>query len=134
MQTEEAEIVNQSYKRCLESPSFMSDFYEVFMAKDGHIREKFSHTDMSHQMRALRDGIQYMIMFAAGSHIAEAKVEDLALHHDRDHRNIAPALYEIWVQSLLETLQKHDPLYSEELALHWRNVLAHGILRMQAKF
>lgn len=134
MEQNEVEQVNESYKRCLKNPHFFDDFYKTFMAQDAHIIEKFKNTDMNHQMAALRHGLQYMIMFASGSSIAAAKVEDLAVTHDRNHRNIPAHMYDAWLTSLLATIQKHDPECTDNLLRDWRNVLSHGIMRMKTMF
>lgn len=134
MDESEVEKVNESYKRCLEKADFFVDFYKNFAGKGPHIVERFAKTNMERQMNALRFGLQYMIMFASGSKIAAAKIEDLATTHDRNHRNIGPELYDAWTESLLETVQTHDPQFSDELAMNWRNVLGHGIRRMKAMY
>ncbi|WP_413559035.1 globin [Bdellovibrio sp. HCB209] len=123
--------VNASYQRCLLIPDFIADFYQNFTAKGPHIVEKFKGTDMKRQIDTLKHGLQYIIMYSSGSKIAMTKVEDLGVTHDRNHRNITPDLYEAWVTSLIETVRKHDPQYSDELAMSWRNVLSYGIQRMQ---
>lgn len=134
MEQAEVDQALASYKRCLESPEFFPDFYRFFKGKGSHIVEKFKNTDMNRQMEALRHGLQYMIMFASGSKIAAMKIEDLGITHDRYHRDIRPEMYDDWLASLLETIQRHDPEFNEELAMSWRNVLGHGIRRMKAMY
>lgn len=134
MEQSEIDLVGESYKRCLEVPTFFEDFYAIFTAQGPHIREKFEKTDMDRQMHALKHGLQYMIMYATGSKIASAKIEDLALTHDRHHRNIVPEMYDAWTASLLKAVQKHDPQYSDTLGMSWRNVLDHGTRQLKAKY
>ena len=131
---DEITLVTQSYERCMQSPTFFSDFYSHFMSKGRLIQEKFKNTDMTHQMNALKHGLQYMIMFASGSKIAATKIDDLATTHDRNHRAISPDMYEDWMASLLQTVKEHDKEYSKELAWAWKNVMSHGIVRMKTRF
>lgn len=134
MEQSEVELVNESYQRCLQAQSFFTDFYAIFMAHGPEIREKFAQTDMNRQMHALKNGLQYMIMYATGSKIAAAKIEDLALTHDRHHRNILPEMYDVWTASLLKTVKKHDPEFSDTLAMSWRNVLDHGTRQLKGRY
>lgn len=134
MEQQELDLVNQSYNRCLENKDFFPHFYKNFTSKSPDIAERFKNTDMKRQMDALRLGLQYMIMFASGSKIAAAKVEDLGLTHDRHHRNITPELYEAWLQSLIETIKSCDPNYSDEIAMAWRNTLGFGIRQMKSMY
>lgn len=134
MAFDEIQLVEESYKRCIAQENFFPDFYRNFMGKGPVIVEKFKNTDMNHQMNALKHGLQYMIMFAEGSKIASTKVESLGLTHDRNHRDISPELYDLWMQSLLETIKTHDELYTDELGHYWRNVMSHGIQHIKGMY
>lgn len=130
----EIQRVSASYKRCLESPEFFDVFYKNFTSKGPRVVEKFKNTDMKRQMDALKHGVQYMIMFAEGSKIAAAKVEDLGVTHDRNHRDISPELYTDWLKSLIETIKQFDPEYTDDLGRDWEEVMGHGIRRMKAMY
>jgi hypothetical protein len=134
MGNDEIARVKESYQRCLESQEFFDVFYKNFTAKGPHIVDKFKDTDMKRQMDALKHGLQYMIMYAEGSKIASAKIEDLGTTHDRKHRDITEGMYMDWTRSLVETIAKFDPQFNQDLARDWENVLSHGIRRIKAMY
>ncbi len=130
----DAFLVQQSYGRCCLSEGFFDDFYTAFVNKSPAIAEKFAHTDMAKQKRLLRQGISYMLMYYNNSKLADSKISSIAETHARGHFAISPELYDIWLETLLDTIQAHDPMVDEALKTSWRNVMLKGIQAMAAKY
>ncbi|WP_020209242.1 globin [Gilvimarinus chinensis] len=119
------DLVFQSYGRCCNRDTFFSDFYDNFMGKSDEVRQMFVDTDMPAQRHLLRNGIMQLILFSRG--LPDTKLKALGKSHNRQGYNIRPHLYNTWLEALLETLSKHDPMYSERIDTAWRRVLAPGI-------
>ncbi len=138
IRTEEDEnefaAVEKSYDRVKDQPDFFDFFYHSLFSSHRAIFEMFKETNMESQKKALRDSIQYMLMLNAGSKIANRKFDQLAITHDRDHRNIKPALYKHWIDSLIRSVAAFDPEFSPLLEDKWRRAVAAGIHRMVSKY
>lgn len=124
-----ADMAFQSYGRCIKSESFFEDFYSIFHGKSDVIRNMFTNTDMMQQRHLLRAGILWLLMHARGA--PGNKLKHLATTHSRTGYNVSPALYGLWVDALMETIERHDPEYSKELDGYWRESLAPGIKIIQ---
>lgn len=121
----ETSRVMQSYGRCCASPSFFDDFYKTFLNSSPAIREKFVKTDMAAQKHLLRAGILNLVLFARG--MPDTKLRALGESHSRTGFNIRPELYDIWLDSLLQTIRQHDPELEPADLLAWQETLGKGI-------
>lgn len=117
--------VMQSYGRCCASPRFFDDFYATFLASSPAIREKFVRTDMTAQKQLLRAGILNLVLFARG--MPDTKLRALGKSHSREHLDIRPELYDLWIAALLKTISQHDPELEQQDLQAWRTVLNKGI-------
>ena len=120
-----ADIVFQSYGRSCNTPEFYETFYNVFMNKSPAIRAKFVNTNMKTQHGLLRGGIMWLIMHARG--MSDSKIRALGKSHSQGRMDIHPAMYELWVDALMETLHQHDPEFNLQLELIWRQTLKPSI-------
>ncbi|MCK0537841.1 globin [Alcanivorax quisquiliarum] len=121
----DSDSVFQSYGRCCAREQFFEDFYRIFMGRSDAVRQMFTNTDMAEQRRLLRAGISWLVMYSRGA--PGGKLRDLGKTHDREGYNVPPALYAVWLDALMETVQLHDPEYTSELDRQWRAVLNPGI-------
>jgi hemoglobin-like flavoprotein len=128
------ELVQNSYGTCCLSPAFFDDFYAAFLASSREIAGKFTRTDMAKQKSLLREGISFMVMFSAGKTIGKLKVESLGESHSQARMDIKPEWYDLWTNSLLKAVAKHDPGYSPEVQRAWREVLSPGIEAMRSRY
>lgn len=126
--------VEKSYDRVKDHPDFFDFFYHSLFSSNRAIFEMFKQTNMESQKKALRDSIQYMLMLNAGSKIANRKFDQLAITHDRDHRNVNPILYKHWIDSLLKALAAYDPQFNLTLDMKWREAVSAGIHRIKSKY
>ena len=123
------EVFRASLKRCLAKPEFLLDFYGIFMASSDEVREKFKNTDLKRQTEVLADSLWVMANVAASAKGGAAwdSLPRLAEKHDRAHLDIRPELYDVWLNALVETARRHDPLFSAQIESDWRETLAVGI-------
>ncbi len=137
------EMFNNSYERVAawqesavaseKSNVFFFRFYEIFTTKSPEIAAAFRNTDMNRQVRMLRQSIVYLVNFYATKN-ANDFLQRIARRHARGDLNIAPALYDLWLQALLEAVSEHDTDFSVETAEAWSQVLAPGIEFMKSYY
>ena len=127
------DVFRASLKRCLLSDDFLRQFYHRLLASSEEVRQKFENTDLDRQARILEDSL-YMLTVAAqssrsGEEVSPAWTEmsRLARMHDRDHLDIRPGLYDLWLHCLLDAARSHDPEFSPEIEEDWRKTLEIGI-------
>lgn len=126
--------VKKSYQRCLLHPEVFEKFYENFFKTDKRIPELFRNTDFTLQRTAIKHGIEYMIMYAEGSRIADAKIDSLSTKHDRNHLNVQPELYNNWMEALIKTIQLYDSEFNSDLQNCWTRILSYSISRIKSKY
>lgn len=131
-----AETFLGSLKRCLSKPDFLLDFYGAFMASSDEVREKFRNTDFQHQTRVLSESLWAMALAAQGGEGSPARgaLPLLSERHDRHHLDIRPGLYDNWLECLVTTASRHDPLFSPEIEGAWRQTLSVGIEYMRSRY
>jgi len=125
-----------SLKRCLAAPSFLLDFYGLFMASSDDVRRRFRDTDFQRQTRVLADSLWVMANVAQAERSSPAwgELPRLAERHNRHGLDIPPGLYDLWLDCLLQAARKHDPQFSPEIEAAWRETLAVGIEYMRSKY
>lgn len=128
----DADIVFQSYGRSCSKTEFFQDFYATFINKSPVIARTFVNTNMATQQALLRSGILWLVMHARG--MPDTKIRALGESHSKKKMNIDPALYSFWLDSLIETLRRHDPKFSPELEQAWRRVLMPSIQKIQSMY
>lgn len=109
-----------------EQTAFFDLFYQLFIAANEEVAEKFKHTDFERQKRVLRESLKELLMFFL-SHRITPYMKGLARVHDRSHRDIRPELYELWLEKLLEAARRLDEHFDDDDELAWRLVLRPGI-------
>lgn len=127
-------IYSDSLQRCLDRPSFLGRFYELFLASSEEVRQKFAHTDFVHQIRALRKSLLDASWIGSPGAEAKAELERVAENHSRAKRDIPARLYDLWMESLIETVRETDPLFSPTVEEAWRTLLALVIDFMKARY
>lgn len=112
---------------------FVTRFYDVFIGKTPVIAGYFSDTDMSRQKEMLAQSLHEMVEFST-TRVASERLRHVALRHSRRERDIAPELYEDWLESLIETVREFDLEFTDEVELSWRVVLSPGIAYMKFRY
>ena len=128
------DIFNSSLERCQSNPQFLTLFYHKFVIANAEIREKFSNTNMENQKMMLHASI-YMVMLATQKNqAATAYLDKVAKRHSKTDLNIRPELYDIWLDTLLDTVSIIDPQYKDETELAWKRVMTYGAEYMKSKY
>ncbi|MFL0803301.1 MAG: hypothetical protein K6L81_06260 [Agarilytica sp.] len=131
------EIYDQSYSRVMENDisglSFFDTFYSKFLDASPDIAEKFKNTDMTAQKKMLKKSFYHLLIFY-GSNQADDYIQKIARSHDKTHLDIQPALYDIWLNTLMATLSEYDDEFTDDVELAWRLVLTPGITYMKFKY
>jgi len=132
MTREQVEAFQESLGRCLKSPNFIGDFYDRFQDTSDEVRNKFRDTDFAHQNRALADSLYVMAVAADGgrANIARQDMKRLARRHEE--MNIAPWMYDVWLDCVVQAAKRHDPLFSPDVEHAWRETLRPGIEYMRS--
>ncbi len=132
----QVDIFRDSLKRCLATPEFLHDFYELFMASDDAIRRKFAKTEFPRQTRVLADSLYILAMAAESKADAYAwrELDRLAERHARGGLDVDPMHYETWLDCLIAAAKKHDPDFTKDVGAAWRASLTPGIEHLKSKY
>jgi len=129
------EVFNDSYERCLAKDNFIDRFYERYIASNEDIARKFSHTDVEQQKTMLKASL-HMIMALRLVDAEEAVTyfKRIGVVHGRDHHDIGPELYDLWLTSLMDVVEECDDRYTPEVDNAWRQLLTGGIEIMKSMY
>lgn len=127
-------IFDASFARVLgrrvEGRAFFEAFYVHFIGASEEVAKKFRDTDMARQQAMLKKSFYHLVSFY-GSSNAYYYLNGVAISHNRRHLDISPALYELWLETLVATLWDFDPQCNAEVELAWRLVMTPGIVYMK---
>ncbi len=130
------QIFDLSFERCRgikARPPFFESFYYRYLNTDPRIASIFRNTDIQHQQKMLEKSFYRLLTFYATNN-SDDYMESIASSHSRQHHNIAPELYDLWLDTLLETVEQFDPLFDDTIELAWRLILSSGITYMKFKY
>jgi len=133
MYERDVQLFNDSIERCSCGPEFLRRFYALFLASSDTVARKFEQTDLRRQARLLRTSL-YIMMLASGALERVVHLERLAKLHSRAGLDIAPDLYDLWLDRLLQAVAEFDPLFDTETGTAWRRVLQPGIDFMKSRY
>lgn len=123
-----------SLERCTRDESFIPAFYQRFLATSEEIREKFRDTDFEHQNQMLLQSLRLAAGATVGDSASLRELRNRAETHDRHHLNIAPRLYDDWLNAVIETARKFDVEWSDAVEESWRAILGHVIDYMRRRY
>lgn len=133
MSHDDVAVFDDSLARCYADPRFLERFYEVFLAASPEAREKFANTDLAKQRRMLKASLVLMMLSAGEKPEGQVHMERIASVHGQHGHDIPAALYDVWLQSLLQVVTEFDPAADPEVLAVWRRVLAPGIAYMKSR-
>ena len=106
---------------------FFTRFYERFLAHEP-IKKLFATTDMTRQVSMLKKSMFHLITFYITAS-PTSELERMAEIHHTIGLNID--LYDLWLQSLVETVAEFDGEYDLSVELAWKLALSPGITYMK---
>ena len=113
--------------------SFFDAFYDRFIQSSAEVAQHFKHTDMQRQKKILEKSFYSLLIFYATNN-ANDYLEEIAIQHSKSALDINPGLYDLWLESLIETVKEYDDHFTPETELSWRLVLSVGITYMKFKY
>ena len=129
------EIFNDSYERCLAKGDFIKRFYDIYIASNEVVSQKFANTDIKKQKAMLQTSLHMiMALNRTESEAAAAHFRRIGIAHGRKKHDIAPELYDLWLTCLLETVKECDDRYDLQVDTAWREVLSDGIKIMKSMY
>ena len=134
MESQDIQAVLQSFGRCTLSDDFLITFYDILTRSSNEIAAMFAHTDMRRQRGLLREALVHLISFNTGNDFATRRIAELTASHARDQLKVRPELYEIWIDSLVKAVRRHDAQCTPDLEAAWRRVAEPGIAAMRAGY
>lgn len=128
------EEVRQSFARCEAAGDFAETFYSTFMNASPAIAPFFAQTEFGRQRQLLRDSVYLMVTHDVSDPDMRALLDKLGGLHSRAGRNIAPKLYELWLDCICATVKQLDPEWTQSLEDHWRVRLRAGMQIIMAAY
>ncbi|AWB68352.1 hypothetical protein C2869_18915 [Saccharobesus litoralis] len=126
-----AELFNDSYERVMQNADeFYGFFYQVFLAKDPQIKQRFAHVDLVRQISMLKNSLAYLLV-CQSSEAAQRELIRLAKQH-HDEYLVEVFMYDIWLDTLVEVVEEFDSKYYPEVGEAWRRTLSPAVRLMKA--
>ena len=116
------EVFHNSFERCLAKPGFFNRFYELFLNSSPNIQDKFKNTDFRKQTQMVKKSLYRLTMASTRSKESLAELERIRQTHSPDHLNIEPYMYDLWLDSLLQTVKEYDKAWTPEVETSWRKM------------
>lgn len=114
-----------SFARVGLNPDFLDHFYENFIKSDRTIAKILEGGDVEKRKALMLAEIVATIQFHRGAKASDLILAKLA--HNHQEIDLPSSMYEPWLESLLLTLQSHDPKWSDDLNNIWRQTLSKGL-------
>jgi hemoglobin-like flavoprotein len=119
--------VRASFDRCEAAGDFAEKFYDVFLNSSPEIAPLFAKTDFKQQRKLLRATVYIMVTRDVTDPKGHETLERIGHSHARAKLNIRPELYDLWLDSLCETVKAMDAKRTPALERSWRECMAPGI-------
>ncbi len=136
-QNELAQIFNDSYERVMNAPGksgeFFSAFYDLLIATSPEAAGKFRDTDIEKLVKMLHASVALLLAYY-GTGTQDGYLRKLAERHSKRGADIAPRLYQIWLDCLIETAHRFDPMFNDDAEIAWRAVFSKGIEFMASMY
>ncbi len=123
----------ESLNRCIEKKDFFDLFYKKFMGSSEEIAAKFSKTNFKKQHVMLLRSLRLAADATEGIPSGLRELKERALTHNRDHLDIKPELYTLWLEAIIEAARKCDRDWDSDIEYAWRKTLGFVIEYMTAR-
>lgn len=126
--------IRKSFDRCEATGDFAEKFYEIFLNRSPEISELFKNTDFTKQRKLLRGSVYALVVQDVEQEKTQKMLSRVGGTHCRSALNIRPELYEVWLDSLCETIKALDSEWTVELDEAWRKSMRPGIELITSKY
>jgi hemoglobin-like flavoprotein len=92
----------------------------------------FAKTEFPRQHKLLQHGLGLLLSYA--NRADDTLLDRIAARHSSSGIDVPPALYPLFVESLLATVRELDPRCTSEVEEAWREALEPGITYMQSRY
>lgn len=123
----------ESLARC-GNGAFVDRFYERFLASSPEVRAKFASTDFDRQRLMLLRSLELVAAAADGDAEGVEELRARAETHSRSQLNIEPHLYDLWLESAIQSASAVDPLWSGEVETAWRSILGAAVRHLSSRY
>ncbi|PCJ19833.1 MAG: hypothetical protein COB02_06505 [Candidatus Cloacimonadota bacterium] len=119
------EIFNNSWDRIdAHQDAFLTLFYQNFLDSSDEIKELFENVEMQNQKKMLRMSLLYLISYAS-SQLPTSSLKKLTQVHKK--LNIRKDQYDLWMDTLIKTIQSLDPKFNNKVEQAWRFTFKSGL-------
>jgi hemoglobin-like flavoprotein len=129
----EIALFNDSLERCA-GRRFLDRFYQLFVSSSAEVAAKFANTDFNVQNRAVKVSFYMIVSSIEQKPEGNVHLERIAARHSRKGLDIRPALYDQWLDCLIQAVREHDPMFDAETETAWRRVMKRGIDVMKSRY
>ena len=98
------------------------------------MREKFANTDFAHQKRAVLASLDLILLAAKAPEDADRHLREVAERHSSAQLAVGAELYDLWLDSLLDTVREVDPAFGPDVEEAWEDVMAVGIRYLVSRY
>ena len=119
--------VRHSFDRCETTGQFAEQFYEIFLNSSPEVERLFANTDFNKQRKLLRASVYVLVTRDIDDPKAKELLNRVGHSHSRSQLDIKPELYELWLESLCQTVKRMDPKWTPELEQAWCDQMRKGI-------
>lgn len=104
------------------------------MASSKEVSEKFKNTDLKKQKRMLKASLFMLVLATEGKAEGLEHLKKIAESHNRHNLDIKPELYELWLECLIQTVEKFDRKFDSKIENIWRKTMKVGITFMISRY
>lgn len=127
-------LFDESYERVKliskDGIGFFDAFYARFIGSGPEVAAYFSKSDMPQQKKMVERSFYRMLAFYTTNQ-DDDYMRNIASRHGAEGVNVDPKLYDVWLDSLVETVIEYDPQINSEIELAWRLIMSSGITYMK---
>jgi hemoglobin-like flavoprotein len=127
-------IARASYERCSAAPVFFAAFYDRFFELRPEAKLLFAETAFERQHNLLRHAIGLLLSFPGQPETEPNILTRLAERHSHRGMGIDPSHYPPFLESLIDTVKRYDPLFTMAVEQAWRVSLAPGFAYMRSRY
>ncbi|MGE0494342.1 MAG: hypothetical protein AB7S38_34335 [Vulcanimicrobiota bacterium] len=115
-----------SLERCARSGDYLDTFYRLLFVKSPHFRTRFEMVDMDEQKRKLATSLPRLILLPLLEPDAP-EVEAVRREHRQRHTRGSKQNYTLWLETVCETVRRHDPECDSELEYAFKTRLEQAV-------